>query len=418
MPIIQNTVKDAAGNPLGGTAVTIELIAGSTPGFVPADDYEISFPAHFSTQDDGDWDVIILEPNVNIMPANTYYKVTEGLDDKTYNIIVPDLPGPLRVEDILAVAPTGPTPLVPVEGTIGAGGGTKTPAIDATLSVAYRTLTQPLGTEHYTPSIVAGKLRFTSDATTADNNHRMVAPLAELGIAGDSQMTSEWHAWDIAINSAGGGHQCGHAHRITSVEQVRKIGNATSATANTLTDTAMGLTSGELNGKLGGENDWYITITNGLGGGQTKRIISNTPTSVTFDSNMATTPDATSWYRIFRFNTKAIVIAQDIQFTYGIFHAYVFNGNYWLTLGNLDFTAYLQPGGTYVDLPWNVQSKVQGRTITVSVWAGADTQTEGVSGTLAIPFDAQDQAGMTGFYNGHLDASKYQEYGNIQYSEL
>jgi hypothetical protein len=69
-------------------------------------------------------------------------------------------------------------------------------------------------------------------------------------------------------------------------------GTATSATSTTLVDSGAGWTAGRWNG-------YSVTITGGTGVGQTRTILSNTTTALTLTSAWATTPDATSTYKIF-----------------------------------------------------------------------------------------------------------------------
>ncbi len=68
---------------------------------------------------------------------------------------------------------------------------------------------------------------------------------------------------------------------------------ATGGTTNTITDTTKGWTTDEW-------ANFYVAITNGTGAGQSKRILSNTGTTLTTDGNWTTTPDGTSQYKINR----------------------------------------------------------------------------------------------------------------------
>ncbi len=68
-------------------------------------------------------------------------------------------------------------------------------------------------------------------------------------------------------------------------------GTATSATNNTLTDTAKAWTASAHVNKV-------VKITGGTGAGQTRIITANTATQLTVDSNWTTNPDATSTYQI------------------------------------------------------------------------------------------------------------------------
>lgn len=69
------------------------------------------------------------------------------------------------------------------------------------------------------------------------------------------------------------------------------MGQATAATANTLTDASKGWTTNQWAG-------YQAVLTGGTGAGDVKTIGSNTGTQITVSSNWATTPDSTTTYKI------------------------------------------------------------------------------------------------------------------------
>ena len=77
---------------------------------------------------------------------------------------------------------------------------------------------------------------------------------------------------------------------ITSVSSINN-GTATSATANSITDTSKTFTADEFQNK-------FLVITGGVGVGQAMLITSNTDTTITTTKNFTVTPDNTSTYKI------------------------------------------------------------------------------------------------------------------------
>lgn len=78
-------------------------------------------------------------------------------------------------------------------------------------------------------------------------------------------------------------------------------GTATSGGASTLTDTTQAWT-------VNGFTNYNVTITQGTGIGQVRRIASNTATVLTVDTAWGTNPDATSKYSIYLRDTTAFAI--------------------------------------------------------------------------------------------------------------
>ncbi len=86
---VQNIIKDASGAPVGGAAVTIDLVvvdtsgnSTSVQGFYPATDYTINIPASVSTNVNGAWSIAGIPGNDGIEVADgtlntTHWKITE-----------------------------------------------------------------------------------------------------------------------------------------------------------------------------------------------------------------------------------------------------------------------------------------------------------------------------------------------------
>jgi len=282
--------------------------------------------------------------------------------------------------------------------------------------LGYYALTQPTGHESFTPTLVGGRLRYTGDAGITDVNHRIMAPSGKLGHLGDSEVFSEWHALDQSLAAASSNRQMGHSHRVTHDQQVRKIGVATSAASSTISDSTAPFVASEFIGNIGGQKNYYVTIIAGTGLGQTRRIVANTTTALTVDSAWSTAPNTSSYYKVWSYNVRGVVWAWDILFTRGIFHCYVWEGTAQISLGNVDLTAYLQPSGTYVELPWYVKTRLLGRQAQVAVWKGTDAEsdytTSGRSGSFTLPAGF-DQSGESGLYVGHLDVGQWMEFKNL-----
>lgn len=82
MTMVTNTIRKPGGAPLAGATVRVQLIAGlpeneDFPGYVTDEGYAIRKEQRAVTDANGRW-VLDLEPNINIDPANTAYRVIEG----------------------------------------------------------------------------------------------------------------------------------------------------------------------------------------------------------------------------------------------------------------------------------------------------------------------------------------------------
>lgn len=123
--LVKNTLLQPDLTPIVGAVVEIQLVAdastGRGEGWIPGSESSVIWRKHVWSQapdeDDlngGLWSVE-LEPNANIEPANTYYKVTEDPPGRakaeTYYIQVPAGTGDLWVRDILVEEPASPEPL-------------------------------------------------------------------------------------------------------------------------------------------------------------------------------------------------------------------------------------------------------------------------------------------------------------------
>ncbi len=107
---IQGKTVDAAGNPLVGTRVTIDLIAGDAqdPGYTST--ASVVRAVALTSGALGVWSVA-LTANASITPANTYYRVTEqpiGGRAKVSYISVPGSGGPYELVDVLLADPGEP----------------------------------------------------------------------------------------------------------------------------------------------------------------------------------------------------------------------------------------------------------------------------------------------------------------------
>jgi hypothetical protein len=107
MGTVTNTVQLPGGDPAVGAVATIELVdVGLSPifGFITATDVEITGRFRAVADGSGVWSKV-LQPNGDISPANTRYRITETIpgvfDSATVKyVIVPSGAGPFQVNDI------------------------------------------------------------------------------------------------------------------------------------------------------------------------------------------------------------------------------------------------------------------------------------------------------------------------------
>ena len=118
-----------------------------------------------------------------------------------------------------------------------------------------------------------------SNKLAIDTNLQMIDADSHL-ITGD--FSQRWVSFNGALRK--------RVVNITSTSSLNS-GTATSATTNSVTDTAKTFTVNEFQNK-------FLIITGGVGVGQAMLITSNTTTTITTTKNFAVTPDNTSTYKI------------------------------------------------------------------------------------------------------------------------
>jgi hypothetical protein len=101
MVVVQNRVKDASGDGIGGVLVTASL---ASPGYLD-DGTIVSSVSTTSAATTGLWS-LDLPPNTDINPAGTHYRIREA--GRTSAIVVPDAAGPLEMVDLLVAPPEDP----------------------------------------------------------------------------------------------------------------------------------------------------------------------------------------------------------------------------------------------------------------------------------------------------------------------
>jgi hypothetical protein len=141
---------------------------------------------------------------------------------------------------------------------------------------------------------------FSASPTTA-TTYRLLTPRI-YSLTGSSTASTSFRVFDLATNTVStlannpisGFSECNlratHAFRYNDFVSFA-TGTATSATANTLSNSAKAWTT----------NQWtnqQVRITGGTGAGQIRTISSNTGTQLTVSANWTITPDATSTYSI------------------------------------------------------------------------------------------------------------------------
>lgn len=278
-------------------------------------------------------------------------------------------------------------------------------------------LTQPTGLESLVASITLGHYRLTAPAAVSDVNYRSVRACGKAGVMGDSEVRSTWFAQSTAMSDSHGRFQPGHAHRITMPKQISTAGTATAGGATSVTNSGAGWTAGQWAGVGALQRQYYVTIIGGTGLGQTRRIVSNTTTALTVDAAWGTNPAAGSIYEIWSRNIQAVTLSQNIAFNaHAIFNVHCWDGASFNAIGQVDLGAYLKPGGTYVQFPWFVKTRVRGLRFEFAIWKGSDAEsdydTAGRSYSVTLPA-GWDHAGMSGWYLGHLQANDYLEFDNF-----
>lgn len=292
---------------------------------------------------------------------------------------------------------------------------------------SYLPLVQPNGVNVIEDSIIAGpRYRFTAPAgNNADSADLRVIWAASRDFMGDSEVRSTWYAQSSPMSDAHGRFQPGHAHRVTADVQVVDRGFASGAElANTLEDVAKDWAINQWVGDdtLAQGVEFYVTMMNGPGQGQTVRIAASTETTLIVSPNWTeveldpdpnwTGPRDGEMYKIWCQNVRAITLTQNVFFNaHARFNAHVWDGSAYIPIGGSDFESYLKPGGTYEQFPWHVKSKVVGRAILWAVWLDGDPEPEydfgsDQTGLAAIP-PGWDRPGMSGLVTGHLAANDW-----------
>jgi len=178
MPVVTNTVRDAAGNPIPFAAVKFRLVAGGAPtdpGYLSDSTLIATHAAR--ADENGVWSAELL-PNDTITPVGNYYEVSEiePVHRASYVslILVPSTPGPHNLTSLLVAPPAFPPSMgINQDRVVGTvfpltGGGDL--SVDRLLAVADAT-TSTVGVVQ-----LAGDLAGTAAAPTVVATH-LAAPL-------------------------------------------------------------------------------------------------------------------------------------------------------------------------------------------------------------------------------------------------
>lgn len=130
-------------------------------------------------------------------------------------------------------------------------------------------------------------------------NYNTLSEMTILGATALYAGTQDGYIWKLDVQGMDGDgaeiNGTATSGSTTQIGQLFASGTATSATADTLTDTGAAWTTNQFIGS-------YVTIVGGTGAGQTQRIQSNTATTITIIGTWTTTPDGTSSYEFGEFN--------------------------------------------------------------------------------------------------------------------
>lgn len=290
--------------------------------------------------------------------------------------------------------------------------------------LALYVLNQPTGIEQLDPSIVSGRYRLTAPSTNTDVNLRLCRTAGVAGVGGNTEVRSTWYAQSTAMADSHSRFQPGHCHRVTAAKQVSVRSTSTTSTSTTLVSTGSpGWTSNQYAGGAPSFYvEYYVTIPGGIGVGQTRRIKSNTSTTLTVTPAWDTTPDTSSLFEIWSYNVRAITWSQNIAFAaHALINCHVWDGSGFLPLGQVDMSAYLKPGGVYVQFPWHVKTKVEGLSTSIAIWKDGDPETaygtSGKSGSFTLPAGF-DTPGQSGLYLGHMAANDWLTFEDLSVAEL
>lgn len=152
MPVVRLLLTDAADRPLQSQTVKVSLVAPGNP-FTGDGDAVIHVATVSTPRSGADVGVmsVDLRPNDEYEQLGTYYRVDarDGLnnDDALFDIVVPDLPGPLDLRDLIVdpPAPGEPIPPVPMHTLASHSDVADTPAIDAQVLTSIGGMWSPFG---------------------------------------------------------------------------------------------------------------------------------------------------------------------------------------------------------------------------------------------------------------------------------
>lgn len=112
MPVATSTELNPGSEPIVGARVTVRLITSPdnpwAPGYVPSDNFTIAGQWETTTDDDGVWSTPDVPSTDDVVPANSVYIadiIPPNRHTYRHVFLLPDSPGPHRVEDNLADPP-------------------------------------------------------------------------------------------------------------------------------------------------------------------------------------------------------------------------------------------------------------------------------------------------------------------------
>ncbi len=239
------------------------------------------------------------------------------------------------------------------------------------------------------------------------------------GSHGDFEIRSKIDSTSDDWNSGGNTSlfQWGHSHRSKYSRNTHFRGTATSGGANTITKTGA-FTASEFIGQPIGYRELLISIDGGTGAGQTKRIIANTADTITVDSNWTTNPNSSSHFIIWSIETSCVTVCVTIAFGFRWqFQLTHWNGNAFITESSkIDLGAYLT-GGT--PQPLFAKSKIEGRSLSFAIWRTGESEpdysdTSRAGSWIMTDTHASQGSGMHGIYLGHMNASQWLAFDNVE----
>lgn len=279
-----------------------------------------------------------------------------------------------------------------------------------------RNFSHPGGVNLILPQIVSGRLRFTAPGSNTDDTIRRAYGFTRAGVHGDSEIRSRWHdsSTDLGTLSR---FQPGHVHRMTSHKQIDARGTASGGTTTTVVDSGIGWTADEWHGPTAHYREQFVTIIEGPGFGETRRITDNSTDTLTVNAAFSTAITSASVYEIWHFVTRGVAVVNTIAFgEHQKFQLTAFDGTTFVTPDAADFVSYLKPS-TLRELPWHVKTRLRDNAIDLAVWVDGDNEPEygaggGQTDTLLLP-PSFDDPGLSGLYVGHLAANDWLEFDDV-----